>query len=66
MIKTETATEINQLNLHDTPKGSIKEYWLNLIISEIGASIRVLIMVARGVEEGRFVGLTEAICDTPY
>jgi len=53
--------EISQIQINDTPKGTIKEYWLHLINNGIGEPIRLPIMVARGKGDGPVLGLTAAI-----
>ncbi len=61
MIKEKTASHITQLNIQDTPSGSIGEYWLHLVNNGIGESICLPVMVARGIHDGPVLGLTAAI-----
>ena len=61
-MHTETKEkQIRQLNIEDTPKGNIGEYWLHLANNGIGEPIRLPVMVARGIEDGPVLGLTAAI-----
>jgi len=53
--------QIQHLNIEDTPKGTIGEYWLHLVNNGIGEPIRIPIMVARGMHDGPVLGLTAAI-----
>jgi predicted deacylase len=52
---------INDLKVADAPKGKISRYWLNIVTDGIGVPIHIPIMVARGNEEGKTLGLTAAI-----
>jgi len=60
-MKNFNATRITDFNIKDTPKGSIRCYWLNLITNALGEPISLPIMVARGVEDGPTLGLTAAV-----
>ncbi len=53
--------QVKKVNIEDTPKGSIRSYWLHLVNNGIGEPIRLPIMVARGKEDGPVLGLTAAI-----
>ena len=52
---------IETLNLEDTPKQSIRHYWLKIISDGYGEPIKVPVMVARGKSDFPIVGLTAAI-----
>ena len=52
---------ITELNIEQTPPGTIGEYWLHIINNGIGEPVRLPILVARGVEDGPVLGLTAAI-----
>lgn len=55
------AREIQRLNIKDTPRGTIRSYWLHLVNNGIGEPIRLPILVARGGQDGPVLGLTAAI-----
>lgn len=52
---------IKQLDVTKAPKGAITRYWLDLLNDGMGVPIRVPTIVARGMEEGKTVGLTAAV-----
>jgi len=52
---------INKFNLDDTPKGSIKFFWLKIVSDGFGCPISIPLMVARGKEDGPTLGLTAAV-----
>lgn len=52
---------IQQFNLSDTPKKSIRHYWVDLITDGMNNPMRVPIMVARGTEDFPILGLTAAV-----
>lgn len=53
--------KIEEFHVEDTPKGEINHYWLKLSTNALGESIRLPIMVARGIGEGPVLGLTAAV-----
>ena len=53
--------QIIKFNLEDTPKGSIKRYWLRIITNGLGSPISIPVIVARGLEEGPILGVTAAV-----
>lgn len=53
--------QIYALDINDTPKGSIREYWLHIINNGIGEPVRIPIIVARGAYDGPVLGITAAI-----
>jgi len=53
--------QILKFNLEDTPKGSIKRYWLKIITNGLGSPISIPVIVARGLEEGPILGITAAV-----
>ncbi|MFK8101479.1 MAG: succinylglutamate desuccinylase/aspartoacylase family protein [Saprospiraceae bacterium] len=52
---------ISSLDISLAPKGVISYYWLHIVTDGMGVPIRVPIIVARGKEEGKVVGLTAAV-----
>ncbi len=52
---------IRELNLSDTPAGSIGHYWMHVVNNAIGEPIRIPLMVARGKADGPVLGVTAAI-----
>lgn len=52
---------IDQFDLNDTPKGTIKYYWLHLVEDGFGNPISIPVIVARGMEDGPTLGLTAAV-----
>lgn len=52
---------IHTLEVGDIPNGTINRYWLHLVTDGMGVPIRIPIMVAKGVEDGKVMGLTAAI-----
>jgi len=52
---------IENLNNNDTPKGSIKYFWLKIVSDGFSNPISIPVMVARGVEDGPTLGLTAAV-----
>ncbi len=57
----ESIKVIDQLNIEQCSKGEITRYWLHLVNDGMGVPIHVPIIVARGIEEGKTVGLTAAV-----
>lgn len=52
---------IHKLDITRIPKGSIKNYWLDLITDPLGNPILLPVMIAKGIEEGPVLGLTAAV-----
>jgi predicted deacylase len=52
---------ITEFNLKDTPKQSIRHYWLKIISDGLGSPICIPLMVARGKEDFPILGLTAAV-----
>lgn len=52
---------ILEFNLSDTPKQSIRHYWLKIISDGLGSPICIPLMVARGKEDFPVLGLTAAV-----
>jgi len=52
---------IEEFNLEDTPKQSIRHYWLKIITDGLGSPISVPVIVARGKEDFPILGLTAAV-----
>ena len=61
-LKTEQAIPtIKTLNVNGVPKGTISRYWLNLVTDGMGQPVQVPIIVARGHQDGKVLGLTAAV-----
>lgn len=52
---------ISELKVADAPKGAITRYWLHLVTDGIGMPIYIPIIVARGNQEGKTLGITAAV-----
>lgn len=52
---------ILNFNLEDTPRGSMRRYWLRVASNSMGNPMRIPVMVARGREDGPTLGLTAAL-----
>jgi len=52
---------IKRLNVDEVPKGTISRYWLNLVTDGMGQPVQVPIIVARGQQDGKVLGLTAAV-----
>lgn len=52
---------IRELNIQEVPKGTISHYWLHLVTDGMGVPTHVPVMVARGRQEGKVLGLTAAV-----
>ncbi|MFK8005640.1 MAG: succinylglutamate desuccinylase/aspartoacylase family protein [Saprospiraceae bacterium] len=57
----ENATFIDELKVEDVPRGMISRFWLKLVTDGIGVPIHIPIMVARGKQDGKVLGLTAAV-----
>lgn len=55
------AEVITQLNVDLIPKGTISRYWLQIASDGMGAPIMIPVLVAKGFEEGKVLGLTAAV-----
>ena len=52
---------IEELFVENAPKGEITRYWLKIATDGIGVPIHIPIIVARGVKDGKILGLTAAV-----
>ena len=52
---------IMEFNLEDTPKQSIRHYWLKIISDGLGSPVCIPLMVARGNGDFPILGLTAAV-----
>ncbi len=52
---------INTLEIENAPKGEITRYWLQIVRDGMGVPIHIPIIVARGLEDGKVVGITAAV-----
>lgn len=59
--EVETIETVREFKLEDTPKGTIKKYWLHLISDGMGNPINIPMIVARGKEDFPILGLTAAV-----
>src|SRR5210317_2013251 len=50
-----------EFNLDDTPKGTLRYYWLSIVSDGFGNPVSIPLIVARGVEDGPILGLTAAV-----
>lgn len=57
-IKVENITE---LKVSDAPKGKVTRYWLHIATDGMGVSIKIPIIVARGNQDGKVMGVTAAV-----
>lgn len=60
-FSNQTAEVIDFLKIEDTPRGTIKRYWLNLVADGLGMPIYLPVIVARGQVDGKVLGLTAAV-----
>ncbi len=58
---TEEPLTINQINLASVPKGKVSRYWLHLVEDGMGVPVRLPLIIAKGFEDGKVLGLTAAI-----
>jgi len=52
---------IEELFVENAPKGKITRYWLNIVTDGMGVPIHIPIIVARGMKNGKTLGLTAAV-----
>jgi predicted deacylase len=52
---------ISDFNVEDTPRGSRKHYWLQIISDGFANPICIPLMVMRGVKDGPILGITAAV-----
>jgi predicted deacylase len=52
---------IEELFVENAPKGKITRYWLKVVTDGMGVPIHIPIIVARGFEDGKTLGLTAAV-----
>lgn len=48
-------------DIEDTPRGTVKHYWLKIISDGFANPICIPLMVARGLEDGPILGITAAV-----
>lgn len=53
--------EITQLRVNELPRGKVYRFWMKIISDPLGNPIQMPIMVARGKEEGKVLGITAAV-----
>ncbi|MFK7772872.1 MAG: succinylglutamate desuccinylase/aspartoacylase family protein [Saprospiraceae bacterium] len=62
LFQTNTKAEIiEQLKVADAPKGQITRYWLKLVTDGMGVPIHIPVIVARGNQDGKVLGITAAV-----
>ena len=52
---------IQELKVDDIPRGTVTRYWLKLVTDGMGVPVHVPIIVARGRQEGKVLGITAAV-----
>ncbi len=52
---------IKKLDLNSVPNNCITRYWLEIVEDGMGVSINIPLIIAKGAETGRVVGLTAAL-----
>ena len=52
---------IQSLDIKKLPKGEITHCWLHVVTDGMGVPIHVPVLVARGLEEGKVLGITAAV-----
>lgn len=57
----QTVEVIKDLDVTKVEKGTISRFWLNLVTDGMGQPVQVPIIVARGLKEGKVLGLTAAV-----
>jgi len=57
----QTVEVIKDLDVTKVEKGTISRFWLNLVTDGMGQPVQVPIIVARGLQEGKVLGLTAAV-----
>ncbi|WP_196893356.1 succinylglutamate desuccinylase/aspartoacylase family protein [Aureivirga marina] len=60
-MHSKNETTINNLDIEQFKKGSIKKVWLHIINNGIGEPIRIPIFIARGKKDGPVLGLTSSL-----
>lgn len=61
MVDHKEIKTVLSFELEDTPKRSIKYYWLKIISDGFGNPISIPLMVARGTQDGPVLGVTAAV-----
>ena len=52
---------IKELKVDEAPKGTISHYWLQIATDGMGVPIHIPVIVARGSQDGKVLGLTAAV-----
>lgn len=52
---------ITELKVTEAPKGVISHYWLQIATDGMGIPVHIPIIVARGLQDGKVLGLTAAV-----
>jgi len=52
---------IKELKVNEVPKGVITHYWLQIVTDGMGIPIHIPIIVAKGLQDGKVLGLTAAV-----
>ena len=58
---SQEVTIIKALEVQKVSKGTISRFWLNLVTDGMGQPVQIPIIVARGHQDGKVLGLTAAI-----
>ena len=57
----DNATVVKILDFGKAPKGAISRYWLEIVKDGMGRPVLIPVIVARGTEDGKTVGITAAV-----
>jgi uncharacterized protein len=57
----EKAIDIQEINLAQIEKGTIKTYWLALTEDAMGVPIKMPVMIGKGMKDGPVLGITAAV-----
>lgn len=52
---------VKDLDFKSVPKGSITRYWMEIVSNGLGKAIEIPVIVARGLADGKTVGITAAV-----
>ncbi|GJM35952.1 MAG: deacylase [Saprospiraceae bacterium] len=61
LLIKEPIPSINELDIEAVPRGKISHFWLNLVTDGMGIPIKLPVIVARGRQDGKVVGLTAVV-----
>ncbi len=61
LTNNRTIPVIKELDIEHVPRGKKSHFWLNLVTDGLGTPIMLPVIVARGIEDGKVVGVTAAV-----